>query len=157
MKTINLILALLFLIGCDKQITSENFDVGIDILIFDQHGNDLLDLNDPNFIDLSEVKIFYIINNQILEQYEPNLDCPSKICLVSELGRNSASLFPNHSEKEEFPVTLIKWNNEKTDTVKCHFIRNDGNVTCDKVWYNGVQKFPNDAIPGFQRAFKIIK
>lgn len=157
MKTIYLLLALLLITGCDKQITSESFDVGIDILIFDQYGNDLLDIKNPNFIDLSEVKIFYMINNQILEQYDPNLDCPSKICLFSEQGINSASLFPNPSEKEEFPITLIKWNNEKTDTVKCHFIRNNGNVTCDKVWYNGVQKFPNEAIPGFQRVFKIVK
>ena len=146
-----------FCVACTENKESEVYDIGIDIFLEDREGNDLLDPVSSKFIDIKSTNIYYVNNNVNRLQYEPHLDCPSKICLRSEQGINYATLTPNDAVQEEFPVTLVQWSDNTTDTIKCHFLRNNGNVLCDKVWLNNTQVYPNQAIPMFNRAVKIVK
>ena len=155
--TMYLILTIALTIGCTKQNSSTIWDVGIDLLVVDTKGTDLLSPSNSGYIDVKKARVTYILDNKEIAVHEPKLDCPTHFCLKSEGNRNSVAFLPNNTEKEEFPITLIYWPDNVIDTVKCHFIRLNGNVICDKVWYNNVLKYPNEAVSGYQRAFKIIK
>ena len=54
----------------------------------------------------------------------------------------SMKLFLNHSVTEEYPITLIEWNTNDTDTIKTYFRRGIENNTdyeiCEKIWLNDV-------------------
>jgi hypothetical protein len=157
MKSIILILTLFFIMGCSKNNTLEDYDISIELLVFDAQGNDLLDSNFEGFVDVSKVKIYFEIDNKKILQFHENLDCQTNFCKRSDQGINFVFFVPNDSSTEEFPVTYIHWTETDIDTVTCQFERGDGFVLCQKVWYNGELMFPDKAIPGLPRAFKIIK
>lgn len=64
MKTSILITAIFFLLGCSKHSTSENVDVIIRILVEDKEARSLLDPAHKNYIDVSKVRVYYLINGQ---------------------------------------------------------------------------------------------
>jgi len=110
-----------------------------------------------NHIDVSKANIYYLINGVTIKQYNSSLDCPSNLCDIYDQGKRFAALYPYETSEEKYPITFIQWNETDIDTVKCHYIRGDGVVNLDSVWYNGALMFPDKAIAGFPRAFKIIK
>jgi hypothetical protein len=139
MKNLIYLLSLL-LFSCNNENInpqSVNIDTGILIYLKDSNGNNLL--NTEKYKE-KEVKMFYLINNEVKEYYQSNLDSPRGFrFLVDDLPLRMA-LGPNTTETEEFPITYIKWNETDTDTIKCQFRRGSGNdgsfLICDKVWYN---------------------
>jgi hypothetical protein len=148
------------LIACGKQ-TSHNvvIDTTIDIFVSNNSGANLLLNSTLNSIKVDSLRLFYLVNGEKSEIYNKDMDCPRNICFNSDIGKESIRIFPNDTETEEFPITYIQWENGETDELKCHFVRlNEGEtVTCDKVWYNDVLMFPENAIPNFGRAFKIVR
>lgn len=154
MKTSILITAIFFLLGCSKHSTSENVDVIIRILVEDKEARSLLDPTHKNYIDVSKVRVYYLINGQKKYQYEPNWSCPSHFCAISDDGKRYVKLSPNISITEDFPITYIEWSEYETDEIKCHFNRTENSVVCDKVWFNQELVYPNDTK---DRIFKIIK
>jgi hypothetical protein len=115
----------------------------------------------PNAIIFDSLRLMYLINGNTVNVNDPNMDCPRNICHVTDAGSERIRLFPNDKENEEFPVTFIRWGNEDLDTIKCHFIRKDNginsSIVCDKVWFNGLLMFPDNAVAGLGRAFKVVK
>lgn len=146
---------LILVFGCSKQLSEDNFDVGMRITVEDKNGNSLLDPNHENYIDVNKINVYYMINNEMTLQFESHWDCPKKICLISENGERWLALGPNFSNMEEFPITYIEWPNGITDTIKCHFLRPGNSIICDKIWYNGNLVYPNEDIK--HRGFKIIR
>jgi hypothetical protein len=152
------ILGMLF--SCSKkQSNSISIDIGIEIFVFNQSGENLLLSSTPNFIKVDSLKLFYLVSGEKKEIYNKDMDCPRNICLTTDLGSERIIISPNFTESEEYPINYLQWENGDIDTIKCHIVRiSEGeSVTCDKVWYNDVLMFPENAIPNFGRAFKIVK
>lgn len=149
-------------ISCnDNIIGGVTIDIGIGIIIEDVNGNNLLKKGKPNSIDPDKITIKYLINGKSEIQYKNNLDCPKMFCIRSYNGTEYIDMTPYEKINEEFPISYIDWGNGSIDELRCHFIRTEtdkaSTIVCDKVWYNGEAVFPEKAIAGFPRAFKIIK
>lgn len=141
---------------CDARST------GIGIFVVDSLGNDLLNTEIPGAINTNEIELMYLIDGSMQTVYNPNMDCPRNVCYYNEHPEGGfIRIFPNEVESEEYPITYIDWGNGDIDTLKCHFIRNDdgrsSSIVCDKVWFNNILEFPDNAIHGFDRTFKIVK
>lgn len=137
MKLITLILiTTMVLFSCQKEKESFNVDTGIEITVLDKIGNDLLNPLNQNSYKEDIIKIYYLINGVVEEVYFPNYENPRNFSIYEKDGIYQMRLFPNGYEREEFPVTFIKWNETDTDTIKCSFTRTHNSVVCTKVWYN---------------------
>lgn len=122
--------------ACDRDQEKLVLDAGIEISVLDGDGNDLLNpLTNNAFIE-SNIKIYYLVNGELEEVYYPNYDNPRNFSIYERDGFYRMGLSPNANEKDELPVTYIKWNDNDTDTIKCSFSRTDNSVICTKVWYN---------------------
>jgi len=157
-----IILAFGMLFSCSKNnIDSEVIDTHVDIVVEDANGNNILSGASPIFINPDSIELMYLINGNTQSVRNKDLDCPNSVCYISDLGRERIRIFPNDSDKEEYPITYIKWGNGDFDTLKCHFVRkNNGNISsvvCDKVWFNDLPMIPDNAIVELGRAFRIIK
>ena len=131
------------------------------MLVENSNGENLLKKTTPNYINAEALQLSYWINEKKFNVYNSDMDCPTNICLVNDANFVGLSVVPNDSKDYEYPLTFIKWENGDIDTIKCHFNRFEGEdgsgIICDKVWYNDVQMFPNNALIGFGTAFKIVK
>jgi hypothetical protein len=152
------LLSLLF--ACQqKENCCTTIDVGVDIFLENTAGQNLLLNTTPNAINPAEIRLIYLLGDKEQVFYAGNLDCPTNVCFVDDTGFERVSIFPNDTEAEPYPVTLIKWTASDTDTMRCHFIRKNNNsfVVCDSVWMNGTLMFPDFALPDFGRAFRMVK
>lgn len=155
MKPITLIIisAIVFF-SCQKEKKELNIDTGIEITVFDENGNDLLNPSNQNSFKEQTIKIYYLINGVVEEVYYPNYDNPRNFSVYEKEGVYRMGLSPNANEKEELPVTFIKWNETDTDTIKCSFSRTDNSVICTKVWYNGSVMWEDYS---FCRCIQVVK
>ena len=154
---------ILFIISCSKpnNIKNEmvNIDTSINLIIKSNNGEDLLLTTTQNSLNTDNIKLFNLLNGQYIEVNNSNQDYPKNYFIFDYTDSKAIRIFPNDTNTEENPTTLIKWNNIDTDTIKCHFNRGSGNdgsfVICDKVWFNGNLIFPNNQSIG--RYLKIVK
>ena len=150
------------LISCTKENnpSSTNIDTGIGISLKDSKGNNLL--NTEKYKE-NDIKILYLINNEVKEYYQSNLDNPRGFKFIVDDLPLRMAVSTNTTETEEFPITYIKWNETDTDTIKCHFNRGSGNdgsfLICDKVWYNGKLAYStiNPTIGNKDRQIDVVK
>lgn len=141
MRTLILILALFAFIGCDTDEGEEQVDiaVAINFSIRDSEGNDLLNPNNPNSFDESEVKLFYLIDGNLTEVYDGNKHSPRNFTMneYPPASEYRMTIFVNHSKTEEYPITYIKWNETDTDTIKTEIYRTGSLTEIRKAWFNG--------------------
>ena len=161
MKYLFFSIASLLLFSCNKQkIGGIAISVDIDIAVKNSSGQNLFVETTPNYIKKESIELIYLINGNKSTVYNPNLDCPRNVCDIQDIdGSNLVRVFPNTDHGDEYPITYIKWTDQDTDTLKCHFYRaNEGNtVICDRVWLNGVSVYPENAVAGKSRGFTVIK
>lgn len=162
MKYLSLVILLLLLSllvsSCGKEENQESdIDAGVGLFVYDSLGQNLLNPLHPNAIIVDEIRLSYIstVNPNII--YNKDWDCPYAVCYISDPGQERIRLFPYSTPSVKYPITYIDWGNGDMDTLKCHFIRTENSITCDKVWFNDVKMYPDSAIVGFGRAFKIVK
>jgi hypothetical protein len=136
--------------------TSFSGDTRIDIQVIDSLGNNLLNPSVPNSYNKEEVKIYFLINDEKTFIWEPLMRSPNRFFVYNEfnLGDYRIRIFPNDSENEDIPVTLIQWDTNDTDTIVCHFKRSEHDIYCDYLWYNEMYI---DAAHSSNRYFSIVK
>jgi len=143
MKNLILFIVLLIFNSCstdsNKSNDAVNIDNGVTIFLKSIEGNNLLNTTNYNS---NVFKIYYKINNENIEINNPNNDFPRNYYINNESNPISMKLFLNHSVTEEYPITLIEWNTNDTDTIKTYFRRGIENNTdyeiCEKIWLNDV-------------------
>ena len=144
MKKIILILTVLFIFGCSNNENNNsndatNIDNSVAIFLKSPEGFNLINTSNYNS---NNFKIYYKLNNEVVEIYNPSLDFPRNFYINNETNPISMKLFLNHSSLEANPTTIIKWNNLETDTIKTYFRRGTENSTdyeiCEKIWLNNV-------------------
>jgi hypothetical protein len=149
------------LASCTKEKSQGSVvDTNVDIIIENVNSQNLLLQTTPNFITPDSIKLIYLIDDNMVNVYNPDMDCPRAVCNVTDSGSERIRIFPNDIENEEYPITYIRWENGDLDTLKCHFVRSSNDIhssiICDKVWFNDLLMFPDNAISQFGRTFKII-
>jgi len=134
---------LITLISCNK--TDEpiqngfNLDVGLEFSIINSLNEDLLDPNNPNHIDESKIKLFYVVNGETQEVYDGNMDNPRNFMIYKHENEYRIGIFQNTADTEEKPITYIRWNDNDTDTIETSYERTTGAVIQRKIWLNGEQ------------------
>ena len=152
-----ILLTLTVFVSCKKSSSySYTKDIKIEILLSDDEGFDLFNPESYNYYNKDSIKIFYIINEMEVEINNPLLNPPRNFYVNYSQNRFRLQLFPNHDNSDEFPVTLIKFNNTVTDTIRCDFEREINSITCTKVWYNDDLVWEATS-PNQPRLFEIIK
>lgn len=138
MRTILLILVISTLFSCNSRDNEEqmNLDVGVEFSIADINGNDLLNPENENSYNHEAIKLFYKTDGVYQEFYDVNLDLPRNINIYQHTDTYRATIFLNHSASEEQPETLIQWNENNVDTIKCEIYRTSSVERIDKVWLN---------------------
>lgn len=158
MKTkhlMTLLVLALFLFSCDSESRNEeqmNLDVDVEFSIADTNGNDLLNPENENSYNHEAIKLFYKTDGVYQEFYDGNLDLPRNINIYQHTDTYRATIFLNHSASEEQPETLIQWNENNADTIKCEIYRTSSVERIDKVWLNNqlVWDSTNNTAPYFE-------
>lgn len=136
-----LIILLIALSSCSSNNTIEetNIEAGIVFYLLDTEGNDLLDPNNSNSINLNSVKVYEIINGQEVEINNPNLDGPRGFVLLEPEGiynKYRLSLGLNITEISNPTTTIVKWNTTDIDIFKSEYNRGDNFIICTKILLN---------------------
>lgn len=135
-----LIILLIVLSSCnsDNNMQETNIEAGIEFYLLDSNGNDLLDPNNPNSIDLGILRVYEIINGEEVEINNPNLDGPRGFVLFEPEGiydKYRLSLGLNTTEITN-PTTIVKWTTTDTDIFKSEYNRGDNFIICTKILLN---------------------
>ena len=131
--------------SCSKSDSIEkpygsNISTGIQLSIFNSENEDLLNPENPNHLDHSKIKLFYVIDGVEKEVYNPNFDNPRNIFIFEDEIENiyKIGISLNDTETSERPITYIRWNDDDSDTIEATYERDGpGIVLKNKVWLNG--------------------
>lgn len=166
MKTlIFLLLTMFMIISCSSNDNPTNkgvyIDTGINLIIKNNLGEDLLLPSTPNTLNTDEIELYYLLDGQKEKVFIGNLTYPKNYFIYNYINSKAITIFPDYQSKDEFPVTYVKWNSTDTDTIKCHFNRgnkNDGKyISCDKVWFNNKLVYPTTENQKTGRFINLIK
>ena len=101
----------ILLLGCSKNSDDENqFNLNniIELGIENNNGIDLLNPNNAESFNESEIKLFYLINGNVEEVYSPTADLPRNFLIFEQNDNYRIRIFLNYSETEEFPTTYVQ-------------------------------------------------
>lgn len=161
-------------ISCEKKISPMTVDTAINILLKDKSGNNLLDSTANGAYKLKDIRTYRLVDGKIIENNQPNLDAPKSVFLFKNTGNGEYVLrfFPylgsgdpyQKGTRQELTTNYIKWKEGVTDTLVCTIVRINTSVYCDKIIYNGIEKY-NEATynleywgdGAYKRLIKIIK
>lgn len=136
-------IAILFA-SCTSDKESNNVIIArqIEFHVLDNQGNDLLNPQiQSNFNNIDKIKLYHIINGEAVLFDRPNLDFPKGYLIYKreneDIYRINLTVNPNGNTT----TTLVEWNSNDTDTIKCDLNNYDYNSVISKVWYNGVLKY----------------
>ena len=155
-----IILLLCVSVSCSKT-APEPYDkgfkyTGVNIILQNSLGDDLLGTAS---YDPSTIKIYYRINGQVVEMYNPSMDSPRNFTIITETTPKRMALHTNDAITELEPITYIQWNATDTDTITTRFsVDEHYRVQTNMVWYNGNLVW-NNAMPSglMPREFTIVK
>lgn len=157
MKKTILVLAALTFFGCNKSknIRPDTLDIGMEFSVFSSQNEDLLDPATTNYFEASGIKLFYEINGEIKEIYDPNLDNPRNFRIYKHENEYRIGIALNYTETSVKPITYIQWNNNDTDTIEVVYDRNEGSPLKRKVWLNDLEIW--DRTTNGNEYYKLIK
>ena len=158
MKNLIVLIIILLSMGCSKdnnEPSASIVSVGVEFSILNKEGKDLLNPNTTNHYSIDSMKLYYLINDQIVEVLDTNMQYPRNIMLITENNPYRIRCFTNDdenngliSEKDEIKIGVsiayLELNNTDIDTIKTEWESGDNYFINKKVWYNGVlQEHPD--------------
>ncbi|MEX1383395.1 hypothetical protein [Lutibacter sp.] len=142
MKKLLIILAVTTFIACNKSndtIDAFYLGSGLEFSISNANNEDLLNPENPNKIDTESIRIFYVINGEKVNVYNPNLTNSRNFLVFKHENEYRIGITLNHTETSEKPITYIQWNEGDTDTVEVVYNRTSNSVMQNIIWLNGEQ------------------
>jgi len=123
--------------------------------VVNEQGEDLLNPEHPNAVDYEQIKLYYVINEQPVEVFNPAMDSPRNFNIeeYTEEGIYKMNIFPNINSTNT--ITYIVWNDSDRDTINCEIIFSENSTVLKRVWYNGELKVDVPAGTGY--TFEVIK
>jgi len=156
MRTLSLLFLLALTFGCKKSNSGDiDISAATNILLLDAQGNNLL--VSPAKINVENIQVYYVKDGQTLSAYNGLMDTPKGVKVIkNQNGQEVLRVYLNTNE-EEFPLTLIRFSESDTDTIKATFNRKNGSVLCSKIWHNEVLKWDVTDPQAGEEHFTIIK
>jgi len=142
---------------CPKWV---QFSTSIQVIVEDSLGNNLLVDTVEGSIDPDKIRLYDVYKGALRMRYYQNLDNPYGVAYIDDPGRERIAFSPSIGTREEYVTTYIDWGNGDRDTVVCYVWRNgecNNPIIVKKVWFNGVLMYPDSAITGLHRAFRVVK
>ncbi len=139
-----LLLATTLIVSCSSDDNNNddnyyNLQTGIDFLVSNQNGDDLLNPNTTNAYSAESIKIFYLKDGIVEEIYNSNLALPRNFKIVSPEDSGEETYFMRiflNNFVSENAITYIEWNETDTDTIRANFNNGDNYSILSKAWYN---------------------
>lgn len=150
---------IVFFNSCKKSgIDGFNLDRGMDIFVFDQDGNDLLDPHKSyeKSIDIDQLWLYRIVDDKEVRVYDGNLSSPRGFILREPGKYSTYYLFGWPSGDSAKIRTLIKWSEHDVDTIDAHMAIGDGYRICTKLELNGEEVW-NVKTSSVERSITFIK
>lgn len=139
MKNFVYIIVASLLLSCSNEKDEPNsFSIVSSIFVYlkDSSGQNLM--NTTNY-DINNIKVYYKVGNElILQSIADNNGTSNQYSFSTETNPISLKLNLNISENEEFPETVVKWNDTESDTFKVSVKRVPGLIAVEKIWINDV-------------------
>lgn len=136
------ILILLTIFSCSKNNEPEeqfNLSSSLEFSIINSQNEDLLNPNNPNHINVANIKLFYVIDGKSQEIYDSNMDNPRNFRIYEHKNEYRIRITTNATETAEKPITYIQWNENDTDTLEVLYERTQNAILQNKIWLNGEQ------------------
>jgi len=146
-------ISLVFLISCkEEKVTPSmlcmSIDVGLNISIKNGQGKDLLSSDTESYFPFEPMKLYYDINGRTQEVYNPLMDSPRNISLITETSPHRLRVFTS-SNREGLTsdqdgiqkgenIAYLKLNDQITDTIRTQWEAGECYFVNRKLWYNGV-------------------
>ena len=112
----------------------------LDLRLLDLQGNDHLNPASPGAVDLSKIKVYYVIDGKEQLFYRGNLTAARGYLVYApeETGERyySLRLFFNIESKEEVTTTIVDWGDGHRDVFKVAFIRKENRISQRSIWLN---------------------
>ncbi|MCK5794676.1 MAG: hypothetical protein KAH12_08210 [Anaerolineales bacterium] len=140
MKKLVVILSIISFVGCSKSddnLPLYHRDVIFDFSVFNSRNEDLLDPATINHYDSKGIKIFYEIDGETKEIYDPHLDYPRHFMIYEHEHEHRIQVSLNDSNTPENSITYIQWNNVDSDTIEVLFESTERSILMRNVWFNG--------------------
>lgn len=157
MKTTILLMLMTFFLSCDNENKKEGFviDTVVQMTLKNKNGEDLLNPNTVGTFNTDKIKIYYV-DKQGKPQvyYESNLDNPKGYFIFKSENEYKIQIFTNTDSSISNPITIIKWNEEVSDTLKCEIQKEPNREICTKVWVNDLLMYSDYSK---ERIINIIK
>tara|TARA_B110000114_G_C15043745_1_gene378286 strand:- start:172 stop:657 length:486 start_codon:yes stop_codon:yes gene_type:complete len=126
----------------EKPLSATNLDVVVSFYVLNDEGEDLLNPNNQNSIEITNLRIYELVNGEEIEVFNPNSDAPRGFSLISPDGKFDKyrlNLTLNILEDSNPTITLLKWSESDTDSFKAELDRGDNYIICQKIWVNDIQ------------------
>ncbi|MBB6611034.1 hypothetical protein H7F15_08300 [Pontibacter sp. Tf4] len=111
-------------------------DTKIEMSVKDASGADMLDPTNANGYNAEEIEIFYVVDGVKQKVNNTDMDHPKGFHIFKQGDTYRIRIFPNADFHSSFPVTIVKWNETNSDTIKCNIERTDNSQICKQVWVN---------------------
>lgn len=150
LKTIVIpLITIVIAFSCSKEKSIRGFvlETNVDFNVLNETGEDLLNPATPGYFPFEDMKLFYLINNERVEVFDPYMDLPSNIMLITETSPFRLRCFTYDGEEgfthEENGVKIgtaiafLEFNEYDTDTIITEWASKENYFVNKKVWYNG--------------------
>lgn len=142
MKNAILLILMIIFLACDNENKNNDafvVDTVVQITLKNEKGDDLLNPSTAGTYNTNKIKIYYVDKQgNSKEYYESNLDNPKGYFIFQNEGEYKIKIFPNDDLSISNPLTVIKWNDEESDELKCEIQRTSNRTICTKVWVNNL-------------------
>ncbi|PBJ13708.1 hypothetical protein [Flavobacterium sp. ACN6] len=160
MKKILMFLTVITLCACDskdeKDVLGLTYDISAELSIFNDQNEDLLNPNNPNHLDISKIRLFYVINGVNQEFHNLNVESTSVLRIVKRENEYRIKMLLNDYDKSEKTTIYLQWDESQKDTIQSTFEKSYNLYRPKKIWYNNKLVWQLDY--GVEECyFKIVK
>ena len=126
--------------SCKKQVQDVVVDTGVTLSVKNSQQKDLLAPGVPDGFSQENIQVFNFINGSYQVVNKPTMDLPKNVKIYKRTNATDyqLDLFVNiETDKDGISKTLIKFGENKPDTVAAKLDRKNGSILLRKVWLNG--------------------
>lgn len=151
MKGLMIVLILIITTNCSQDGDKDGpfiKDNGVTLTFTNKNGEDLLNPKTPNHFNFEEMRLYYLIDGVKTEVYDPLMDHPRGLGLVTETtpcrlsigtydGLEGAVNTDEEGITTGYSFAYLEINNQMVDTIKTKWITNGFYFYNTETWYNG--------------------
>lgn len=132
-----LILFTLFLAGCHEDpVCCTVIDLGFDLSVTDDQGNDLLDRSNPNGFKEEFINLYYMEEGEKVRVFNGGLDHPKNFFIYKDEQNDKYVMRVFLGGDYPIGETIIEWNKDQSDTFVGEMKKLGGSgIILTKVWY----------------------